>query len=103
MRPSTIREMLFEKNVQAAGSAFGKQSSDFVLKVLGYRSYFVSDQPFIDYDYVRQCIHRNKRIELSLIPLDRRSALQNEPLSVVDAALAANLMWIGISEQSVPR
>jgi hypothetical protein len=101
MRPSHIRDMMFGKMTQAAGTAFGKRAADFVLKVLGYRSYFVSEAPFIDFDYVRSCVHRGRRIELSLVEFDQRQALQNEPLSVVDAALSANLQWIGVAERFV--
>lgn len=103
MRPSHIRDMMFGKMSQAAGTSFGKRAADFVLKVLGYRSYFVSEAPFIDFDYVRSCIHRGRRIELSLVEFDQRQALQNEPLSVVDAGLSANLQWIGVAERCAPR
>jgi hypothetical protein len=103
LRPSQLRDLIFGKMTQAAGTSFGKRAADFVLKVLGFRSYFISEVPFIEFDYVRTCINRGRRVELSLVEFDQRAALENEPLSVVDAALSANLQWIGASEHFVSR
>jgi hypothetical protein len=102
-RPSAVRAQMFGKMTAAAGTSLGKRADDYVLKVLGKRSYFISELPLLDFDYVRACINRERPIALSLIEFDVRSALENEPASVVDLALASNLSWLGVSDESVPR
>ena len=70
-----LKDSIFDKYKKIdVSKTIDKSVNDYILKVTGYRSYFVTmDKQVISYDYIRACINKNEKISLSLVRFFSRS------------------------------
>jgi phosphatidylinositol-4,5-bisphosphate 3-kinase len=64
-------ERYFQKHYANQPQAYGKSPADFVLKATGLAEYIYGSYPFHQFEFIRECIVKNKPIDLSLIALDQ--------------------------------
>ncbi|KAH3763554.1 phosphatidylinositol-4,5-diphosphate 3-kinase [Pelomyxa schiedti] len=69
----------------------GRTLSDYHLKVTGFRSYMIGNNKLIDYDYIRSCLNRGVRIELSLFLIPLNFPQEREQVSFANTILAQDL------------
>jgi hypothetical protein len=64
-----LKDLIFDKYKKIdLNKTIDKAPKDYILKVTGFRAYFVTpEKPIIAYDYIRSCINKEEKINLSLV------------------------------------
>eukprot|EP01087_Luapelamoeba_hula_P016091 TRINITY_DN4916_c0_g1_i1.p1 TRINITY_DN4916_c0_g1~~TRINITY_DN4916_c0_g1_i1.p1 ORF type:complete len:1562 (+),score=232.28 TRINITY_DN4916_c0_g1_i1:66-4751(+) len=86
---SEVTAMVWSKFKLKDPSAASSGPEDFILKVTGLLEYMFGEDPLSTYDYIRRCVGKKQKINLSLVPLAQVDLLIPTPQhdSIVDTII----------------